>query len=71
MNVVTLNSHDMKQWDSAIICVNGTNVVGMDWKAGKVQKEAILLSGSLNMSAEREWQISKEGGALVLPQLQL
>ena len=42
-----LNSHDMKQRDSAIICLNGTNVVGMDWQAGKVQKEATLFSVSL------------------------
>jgi len=40
----------MKQRDSAIICLNGTNVVGMDWKTEKVQKEATLLSLSLSLS---------------------
>ena len=45
-----LSSHDMEQKDSAIICLNGTNVVGMDWKTEKVQKEATLLSLSLSLS---------------------
>jgi len=45
-----VSSHDMEQRDSAIICLNGANVVDMDWKTEKVQKEATLLSLSLSLS---------------------